>query len=242
MRTRALLASWVLLLPLVWATPARALPVTAVTVDAVTAPDLVVTGTGCKAVPVSVAYTATNAPAEWDGVTFAADVRQGTRDVWVTRAPRSTQLPATGAYYWCPVDGLGTFEVLNLTGDFLGWTQEVDPVQGRFASLLTATFTVRAGSRVSGVDVRRVGHRVAVSGRLSSYETSTGSWRAMDAGTPVVLQRRSAHGSWTDVRRVAAGTGGRLRTTVCAGHSERYRWVYAGSGVVAPTRSRAAAG
>ncbi len=93
---------------------------------------------------------------------------------------------------------------------------------------------VRYASRTTPVAATRNGRRVTVTGLLATYSSS--GW-VPSANHAATLQRRSADGTWVDVKRVTSAAGGRLSYTVHAPDPAGYRWFVKESQYIAESTS-----
>lgn len=222
------------------ATPATALEPTQVTISDFQAANIVVTSSRCVRIPMSFRY----APADptmtdlgWvdaDLDVWFGDTNTGSADF----GDENNTGTMTGDYQWCPWEGIGQFDLNNLTGEI-----DVYDASGNYRELsftatgFTAAFTAKVGSRFTSTKVTKKGKTRTFTATASYFDAPGASrWTKFPKGGRVTLQRNDA-GTWTNLKTAKTDKKGKVKITYKAATRATYRLYYGGSSMVGESTS-----
>lgn len=220
---------------------ATAMEPTQVTITDFQATSIVVTSGRCVDIPMSFKYATTDPTIVEPGWVDAdidlwnGDENTGTVDF----GDETNSGTMTGEYTWCAIfDGLGTFNLTNLTGEVDGYNANNDLIERSFtAPEVQATFTVQTGSRITSAKVTKKGKKRTFTAAASYFDVgNTNAWRKFPKGGRITLQRDDA-GTWTNLKTAKTDKKGKVKFTYSAKARASYRLVYSGSTTVAGSTS-----
>lgn len=179
-----------------------------VTVKSVTASNITANG-GCRTSTIRVYYSA---EPRLDDVSFEVEVWKGSHFLGTEFVDEPHRGYASGSYYWCNYEGIGTFRLKRLAVEW--WDYEADDYTGTYGDSHTASFQVKQASRVTMTSLTRTKtSRTATAKRLMTavvrnryYRSSAYAWTNWKSHY-VYLQRKTNTG-WKSVKRATTNTKG----------------------------------